>query len=724
MALRKLTMALRKSFINVFSISGEMRKRAITGFKIGDKVKVKATYFDDDEAIAAGELAWSKKQYPKNWSTAYTFGIISQKLTDSEWSVNFSDGSAVCETSVMILVTPGPSNQLSKRTKVIYTAKEGDFENLEEEEQEEDGDVQDMPAGKLDAVPDGLVWSKGEAAPISDQRANFVDEVRQKARLNELPKRSLGGPSLFDMWLLWSDNERIAEVAAYIDGRGRHKFTNTWKTLTTGLFIRWLGLWHQMLADPIPGDRRSYWTNKKDYECFSRDRASFSEVMDIHQFEEIYCAFGVPPGDEEDSHYLVRTSIDHFNSHAVKIYGPGWLIVVDESMIAWTGRGMPGWIVVPRKPKPMGMECKTACCSETKIIIRLDVQEGKTQMRNQPFNVEWGTPNDPAKSVGCLLRLVLPWHHTGRVVLGDSWFGSVKAAIALLSYGMFAILNVKTATKYFPKASLAAAITKEKRTYSRMATITLANAPVSLNKTEFTIYAAAQREKKPLLLIATCETMGAGEPRHLTLYKMDENGGESKEMIEFPTTKVHGIYRACFNKIDLHNRVRQEFLHFADIWGTHSWSNRVLGELWGLILTNTYFTCQSFYPETFKGLHPQQFKEQIAWQMIQNPYLASEGVQRPISILTTAKHRMVRMPLRPNGKKNFTDTKCRYCKKNTTWYCATCSGEKHFFGICNNSVRGCWGSHTAGDMLPKRKMHRWKRNMVMEGAMVVHPGSN
>ena len=187
------------------------------------------------------------------------------------------------------------------------------------------------------------------------------------------------------------------------------------------------------------------------------------------------------------------------------------------------------------------------------------------------------------------------------------------------------------------------------------------------------------------------------------------------------TTKVHGIYRPCFNKID---RVRQEFLHFADIWGTHSWSNRVLRELWGLILTNAYFTSQSFYPETFKGLSPQQFKEQIAWQMIQNPFLASEGVQRPIGILTTAKHRMVRMPARKKGKANFTDTSCRYCKKNTTWRCATCSDEKHFFGICYSAARGCMGRHTAGDVLPKRKAHRWKKNMVMEQAMVVHTGSN
>ena len=140
-------------------------------------------------------------------------------------------------------------------------------------------------------------------------------------------------------------------------------------------------------------------------------------------------------------------------------------------------------------------------------------------------------------------------------------------------------------------------------------------------------------------------------------------------------------------------------------------------------MTNVYFTCQSFYPEMFKNLPPQQFKDQIAWQMIQNPFLAAEGVERPISILTTTKHRMVRMPRRKKGKANFTDTKCRYCKMNTTWYCGTCSDEKHFFGICNSAARGCMGRHVAGDLLPKRKAHRWKKKLVIETGMVVQTAS-
>lgn len=107
-----------------------MSNRAKTCFNIGDKVKVRVTYFDDGEAVAAGKKVWFKTNYPEDWATAYTFGKIDKKLKDSEWSVNFCDGAAVCETSVMLLVTPAPSNPLSKRTKGIYTAKEGNFENF------------------------------------------------------------------------------------------------------------------------------------------------------------------------------------------------------------------------------------------------------------------------------------------------------------------------------------------------------------------------------------------------------------------------------------------------------------------------------------------------------------------------------------------------------------------------------------------------------------------
>ena len=43
---------------------------------------------------------------------------------------------------------------------------------------------------------------------------------------------------------------------------------------------------------------------------------------------------------------------------------------------------------------------------------------------------------------------------TGRIVVADSWFGSVKSAIALMKKGLYANMLVKTAHKGFPRNQL------------------------------------------------------------------------------------------------------------------------------------------------------------------------------------------------------------------------------------------------------------------------------
>ena len=46
-----------------------MSKRRITCFNIGDKVKVRATYFDDDAAVVAGKLEWFVKEFGTSFTT-------------------------------------------------------------------------------------------------------------------------------------------------------------------------------------------------------------------------------------------------------------------------------------------------------------------------------------------------------------------------------------------------------------------------------------------------------------------------------------------------------------------------------------------------------------------------------------------------------------------------------------------------------------------------------
>ena len=49
------------------------------------------------------------------------------------------------------------------------------------------------------------------------------------------------------------------------------------------------------------------------------------------------------------------------------------------------------------------------------------------------------------------LRLAELYHGTGKKVISDSWFGSVKSATALLKRGLYSIMLVKTANRDFPR---------------------------------------------------------------------------------------------------------------------------------------------------------------------------------------------------------------------------------------------------------------------------------
>ena len=90
-------------------------------------------------------------------------------------------------------------------------------------------------------------------------------------------------------------------------------------------------------------------------------------------------------------------------------------LVADESMLAWMGKHMPGWIIVPQKPKPQGLEWKTLCDIKTKLLLNIDIQEGKLRNATKEFN------DMHKRSTGCTLRLLKPWFGSGRTLIADSW---------------------------------------------------------------------------------------------------------------------------------------------------------------------------------------------------------------------------------------------------------------------------------------------------------------
>ena len=105
-------------------------------------------------------------------------------------------------------------------------------------------------------------------------------------------------------------------------------------------------------------------------------------------------------------------------------------------------------------------------------------------------------------------------------------------------------------------------------------------------------------------------------------------------------------------------------------------------------------------------IDPNIFKAKLAYQMMFNPWLRDEHLPQAIG----ANHRAEFMPYRETGeycegnpkgnKPRHQDTTCRYCHKNTSQVCSTCTQvmpgttKKLWFGVCTSGERGCWMKRT------------------------------
>lgn len=116
---------------------------------------------------------------------------------------------------------------------------------------------------------------------------------------------------------------------------------------------------------------------------------------------------------------------------------PGTFCCVDECMPAWKGLsadvagryGMPHVTKIQRKPEGVGVEMKSIADAQTGIIFRLDI-EGREREHRKPYS-------DRGAGVAQCLRFTIGIHGTGRIVVADSAFASVKTCIELAKVGLF-----------------------------------------------------------------------------------------------------------------------------------------------------------------------------------------------------------------------------------------------------------------------------------------------
>jgi hypothetical protein len=178
-------------------------------------------------------------------------------------------------------------------------------------------------------------------------------------------------------------------------------------------------------------------------------------------------------------------------------------------------------------------------------------------MANKEFVDEWG--KKPSKCIRC----VKPWFVSGRCVIADAGFASIKCAEGLAEHGIYMIGNVKGASKGFPKKWMLDQL------HVRGDTVCASSSFKTSCGQEWTLLAAGDKDKQPMTLLGTAGTsnMGAAMQRANSVLKADGTFKVMKFVLE--QWAIHSVYRRNFNAIDMHNFKRQGPTCFEDTWKTH-----------------------------------------------------------------------------------------------------------------------------------------------------------
>jgi hypothetical protein len=711
-----------------------MPPAARTALKVGDVVSVPATMFGQE---------WAKATYASDWHRKKLEGKVVGKAS-TKWRLSFQEEGEAEPMEIKLART----DITFVRRPVIETVEVDDDEDEDEAEEpvadssdedeesffneEPDHSIYSGKTGqKDDAARDIMAGWKRDDEFCQDQRAKFTT-AKDPPKLNMI---NLPAPDmdLFTLGCLFLPMAFLALMAVAMTDRGRElkaagnaHFPKDW-TVTTNDLLQWIGVWMYMLAFHQAGDRRQYWEEPPGgfgprHKLQAWLALGQNGEKGVQWFESMSMCFILPEYTRGDKEYKANDPFTKtrrwWNALRDGFYAAvtaSWLLVLDESMVQWQGRGMPGLMVILRKPTPIGLELHTLCCALCGILIWFEVYEGKGAMAVKEYCDRFG------KSIALTLRLTKPFHSTGRVLIADSWFGSVACAIALFNKGIYAVMNVKTATKNYPKDQLMEVVgeikgntaeNKKARRERRGKSIAFTQEVEVNGARNLTLLAAGHNKKVPLLLICTAFTMLPGDEHNKTWKVNNADGSVSLHSIKTEQPDVHALYRLWMNIVDIHNKLRQGVVSMADVWGTIAWDKRHFAEGLGFWEVNVYKAfvnfCQAAHP---KKIPHGDFRARLAWAFLtlgRCPYPTKDRAAAnssagpsnyttpgglPEAPLPGATHSYVKTP----GTSGKT---CRYCGAMAYQMCKTC---EEMLGcpwpVCGSrSKRGieCMELHAAG----------------------------
>ena len=424
-------------------------KRCNVKLQPGDKVSAAAYSWGRPFARSMGDKGG------RNAEIRVEGTVIKLTACGKKWEVQFDEEEPIigwARSELRFVSRPGVANVQGSRPSAPLDA--ADDHDSSEDEPEEPADAasdssdleeEDVPrAGRPQhAMASEDLGGTGEWIQdnhfASDERAKNGYTEHSPPSVSNFTDGDWRGASL----LQWAKHllpmNYLALMAAEMTAVGRQKASDGqskyagWVVSTEDL-LQWIGVWIYMLAFPQQAStRRSFFQPPLGgYGPAHNLQAVLLQAgkgsRGLSWFEQMLACFTLPrwnnrsetqmengiavvrsePFYREDPFAPTRRFWDSLRTAFYSSMNASWLLCLDESMIRWTGRGMPGLMVILRKPTPIGLELHTLCCALCGVLTWFEVYEGKDAMAKKPFNDKY------PKSIALSLRMLEPYFGTAR----------------------------------------------------------------------------------------------------------------------------------------------------------------------------------------------------------------------------------------------------------------------------------------------------------------------
>ncbi|OWZ00088.1 hypothetical protein PHMEG_00028803 [Phytophthora megakarya] len=197
-----------------------------------------------------------------------------------------------------------------------------------------------------------------------------------------------------------------------------------------GGWFSWLSIRLAIFVETRSGPLRIYW-DTESREGFIDTAANVGQRfgMDRHYFGEIMACMAFSDGNNGDDPWKPTRPIvvDDFNARRLRVLLPGNILCVAECMRAWKMRepkychySLPHMTMIARKPEVKGTELKSFADGESGVLLGIELVEEACRQRTNQYAREYG------EGTAVILRLAEPYRGTGRTIVDDSAFASVK----------------------------------------------------------------------------------------------------------------------------------------------------------------------------------------------------------------------------------------------------------------------------------------------------------